>query len=85
MIDLLKKNGPFFKANLHCHTTLSDGHMTAQQVKDWYKSHGYSIVAFTDHSQFRAYPELQDEDFVAVAGVEAAWTCLDPNNPPTEI
>jgi len=34
MIDLLKKNGPFFKANLHCHTTLSDGHMTAQQVKD---------------------------------------------------
>lgn len=82
MIDLLKKNGPFFKANLHCHTTLSDGKMTPQQVKDWYKAHGYSIVAFTDHSKYRTYPELQDEDFVAVAGVEAAWTCLDPNNPP---
>ena len=50
MIDLLKKNGPWFKANLHCHTTLSDGNMTAAQVKDWYKSHGYSVVAVTDHS-----------------------------------
>ena len=82
MVDLLKKNGPYFKANLHCHTTFSDGSMTAEQVKDWYKSHGYSIVAFTDHSKYRTYPELQDKDFVALAGVEAAWTCLDPNNPP---
>ena len=82
MIDLLRKNGPFYKANLHCHTTLSDGRMTAAQVKDWYKSHGYSIVAFTDHSKYQTYPELQDRDFVAVAGVEAAFTCLDPNHTP---
>ena len=82
MIDLLKKNGPYYKANLHCHTTLTDGKMTAAQVKDWYKSHGYSIVAFTDHSKYAAYPELQDEEFLAIAGVEAAFTCLDPNNSP---
>lgn len=82
MIDLLKKNGQFYKANLHCHTTLSDGKMTAQQVKDWYKAHGYSIVAYTDHSKYAWYPQLQDADFLPVAGVEAAFTCLDPNNPP---
>lgn len=82
MIDLLKKNGAYYKANLHCHTTLSDGKMTAAQVKDWYKSHGYSIVAFTDHSKYAWYPELQSADFVPVAGFEAAFTCLDPDNPP---
>lgn len=82
MIDLLKKNGPYFKANMHCHTTLTDGKMTAAQVKDWYKSHGYSIVAFTDHSKYAAYPELQDEEFLPIAGFESAFTCLDPNNPP---
>lgn len=82
MIDLLKQNGPFYKANLHCHTTLSDGNMTAEQVKNWYKSHGYSIVAFTDHSKYAAYPQLCDDDFIAVAGVESAFTCLDPNNKP---
>ena len=66
MIDLLKANGPFRKANMHCHTTLSDGGMTAAQVKDWYKQHGYSIVAFTDHSKYAAYPELKDADFLPI-------------------
>lgn len=82
MIDLLKKNGPYFKANLHCHTTLSDGKMTPAQVKDWYKAHGYSIVAYTDHSKYAWYPELQDDCFLPVAGVETAFTCLDLNNKP---
>lgn len=81
-IDLLKKNGNFYKANLHCHTTLSDGKMTAAQVKKWYTRHGYSIVAFTDHSKYAAYPELQSDDFLAIAGVETAFTCLDPNHSP---
>lgn len=82
MTDLLKKNGPFFKANLHCHTTVSDGKMTPEQVKDWYKSHGYSILAITDHSKYHTYPHLQDPDFLLVAGVETAFTCLDPKNKP---
>ena len=82
MIDLLKKNGRFHKANMHCHTTLSDGGMTASQVKDWYKQHGYSIVAYTDHSKYATYPELQDVDFLPIPGFEAAFTCLDPVNIP---
>jgi hypothetical protein len=82
MIDLLRKNGTWYKANLHCHTTVSDGAMTPQQVKDWYKAHGYSIVSITDHSKYVWHRELEDPDFLPVAGVEAAFTCLDPNNPP---
>ena len=70
MIDLLRKDGPFRKANLHSHTTKTDGRMTAVEVKGWYKDHGYEIVAFTDHSLYSAYPELKDEQFLPVAGVE---------------
>ena len=82
MIDLLKCNGPFYKANLHCHPTISDGRMKAKQVRDCYHSHGYQIVAFTDHSKYAYYPELRSEDFLPIAGVESAFTCLDLNNTP---
>ncbi|MBR6728803.1 MAG: PHP domain-containing protein [Clostridia bacterium] len=78
MIDLLKTNGRFYKANLHCHTTLSDGKMTPAQAKEHYRKNGYSIVAFTDHSKYAWYPELLSEDFLPIAGFEAAFTCLDP-------
>ena len=30
---LLPKDGTFYKANLHCHTTLSDGHLTPEEIK----------------------------------------------------
>ena len=70
MIDLLKKNGNFYKANLHCHSTISDGKMTPEQIKKYYKQHGYSIVAFTDHNQFVRHTDLADEGFLPVDGVE---------------
>ena len=67
---LLPETGSFFKANLHCHTTISDGRMTPEQVKDLYKRHGYSVVAFTDHNMQVEHPELKDEDFIPLVGVE---------------
>ena len=47
---LLPESGNFYKANLHCHTTLSDGRLTPEEIKELYKSQGYSIVAYTDHN-----------------------------------
>lgn len=67
---LLPKQGHFYKANLHCHTTLSDGHWTAQQVKENYVKQGYSIVAYTDHNVYRYHKELCDDNFVALAATE---------------
>ena len=46
---LLPKEGKFYKANLHMHTTISDGRMTLEETKEEYQKRGYSIVAFTDH------------------------------------
>ena len=82
MIDLLKKNGPFFKANLHTHTTVSDGRMTPEERAGWYKDHGYSILSLTDHCKYRQYPELCTDDFLLVPGVEATkMYCQNPKNP----
>ncbi len=67
---LLPESGKFFKANLHCHTTISDGKLTPEQVKELYMQQGYSIVAFTDHDILLGHPELKDENFLPLHGLE---------------
>lgn len=68
---LLPPTGQFYKANLHCHTTISDGALTPEEVKRIYLEHGYSIVAYTDHDVLVPHPELNDEHFLALNGFEA--------------
>ena len=67
---LLPETGNFYKANLHCHTTVSDGKMTPQEIKEHYMKNGYSIVAFTDHDVMVTHPELADENFLPLNGYE---------------
>lgn len=67
---LLPRDGNFYKANLHCHTTISDGALTPGEVKDRYLSQGYSIVAYTDHCVLIPHPELKDETFLPLNGIE---------------
>lgn len=67
---LISNEGRFYKANLHCHTTCSDGMLTPEQVKELYVRHGYSIVAYTDHNNYVYHRELLDETFVPLAGYE---------------
>ena len=85
MIDLLKKNGKFYKANLHCHTIISDGQMTPEQVKDYYKKAGYSIVAYTDHNKYITHEDLKDSDFLPVAGFEADFHTYDSEGKKTRV
>ena len=59
-----------YKANLHCHTTLSDGRKTPEEVKELYKKLGYSVVAYTDHDILIPHPELCDDTFLALNGLE---------------
>lgn len=68
---LLPEAGQFYKANLHCHTVLSDGRWTKEQVKAEYQKRGYSVVAFTDHRHYGWHPELMDETFIPLAAYEA--------------
>ena len=61
-----------YKANLHTHSTVSDGKYTPAEIKDIYKARGYNIVAYSDHEILEAHPELDDENFLALTAVEYA-------------
>lgn len=60
-----------YKANLHCHSTISDGMYTPQKLKEIYKAKGYSILAITDHEVPKNHSELNDGDFLTITGYEA--------------
>lgn len=60
----------YYKANLHTHTTCSDGVLTPEQARDAYKEKGYSILATTDHSYIATHQHLNTEDFLMLTGVE---------------
>ncbi len=67
---LIPESGHFYKANLHCHTTISDGNKTPEEVKNIYQDMGYSIVAYTDHDILIPHNELTDDKFLALHGFE---------------
>lgn len=67
---LLPYEGAFYKANLHSHTTVSDGHWTPEEMKERYMAKGYSVVAYTDHEKLVPHNELTDDSFVALNGIE---------------
>lgn len=79
-IFLLDEAKNRYKANLHCHSTVSDGEMTPEELKRLYMAQGYSIVAYTDHEILVPHPELCDETFLAMPGYELQ-TFGDPELP----
>lgn len=69
---LLPENGKFYKANLHSHSTVSDGVKTPEELKEMYKEKGYSVFAYTDHDNFVCHNELTDDAFLVINGFEAS-------------
>lgn len=67
---LLPQNSNSYKANLHTHSTLSDGKFTPEEIKKYYMEHGYSIIAYTDHDIFIPHNDLTDDSFLALNGYE---------------
>ncbi len=59
-----------YKANLHCHSVLSDGKKTPQELKEMYKEKGYSILSITDHEAPKKHTYLNDTDFLTITGYE---------------
>jgi len=84
-LNLLKKPAKYlispevkqYKANLHCHSTLSDGHYTPERLAALYKENGYDILAITDHERPHVHQHLSTEDFLLITGYE----CYIRTNP----
>lgn len=67
---LLPQNCNSYKANLHSHSTCSDGRFTPEELKEMYMEKGYSIIAYTDHGRLYPQNHLTDENFLALNGLE---------------
>ncbi|MBR2459949.1 MAG: hypothetical protein IKB34_01785 [Clostridia bacterium] len=77
---LLPERGNFYKTNLHTHSNLSDGGLSPEEIKEYYISHGYSVICYTDHDVFIPHNDLTDEHFLVLNGYE-----LEVNQPAAAI
>ena len=74
-MKLFDENKPFYRANLHAHTTNSDGRLTPEGCLQLYRNLGYDIVAITDHKKV-TFPENAPQGMLHMPGIE-----LDYNLP----
>ena len=67
------------RGDLHCHTTLSDGKNTLEEMAEAARGRGYSYLAITDHSSGVGMAGLQPLHFgmaFPVAGIFAMSIAL---------
>ncbi|MGI6213247.1 MAG: CehA/McbA family metallohydrolase [Christensenellales bacterium] len=66
----------YFPYELHCHTTASDGSMSAEKLISAAKERGFTGIAVTDHNTYSALDEAEaianKAGFVLLKGIE--WT-----------
>ena len=60
----------YYKAQLHCHSTHSDGVMSPQTVAQEYINRGYEIVFLTDHNYMTESNEYAQPNFLAINAEE---------------
>jgi len=69
-VNPFEQPGRWYKANLHTHTTVSDGQATPEERVEQYRSEGYSALAITDHDVVSRCAGLSTSDFLVIDGVE---------------
>ncbi|MBR5528725.1 MAG: hypothetical protein IKV97_06940 [Clostridia bacterium] len=77
---LLPENCNTYKANLHSHSTWSDGCHSPEEMKKVYKEHGYSILSITDHNGLFSHYDLNEDDFLALTGYEVDFNRVHGND-----
>ena len=73
-MKLFQENKPFFKGNLHCHTTQSDGARTPDEVIEIYRALGYDFLAITDHRRVTIAQNQLRDGMLLLAGIELDYT-----------
>ncbi|MEL6572414.1 MAG: phosphotransferase [Pseudomonadota bacterium] len=76
MIETFSAAGTFFKGNLHCHSTNSDGQLSPQRVCHFYREAGYDFICLSDHFVDKySFPvtdtsAYRTEEFTTIIGAE---------------
>lgn len=74
MVNLLGDGAVRLRANLHGHTTGSDGRLAPQSYVDWYAARGYDALAITDHNVLTDTSALEARGMLLLPGVEVTAT-----------
>ncbi len=74
-MELFQQGKRFYKGNLHCHTTCSDGAKSPEEVVELYRSMGYDFLAITDHRRVTVPEPCFAGDMLVLPGIELdyAW------------
>ncbi len=78
---LLPPDLNWYRANLHCHSNLSDGYWPPARLRDEYRKAGYSVLAITDHNILVDHSALNTPDFLTLTSVEYDITDWDAHLP----
>ena len=68
-MNIFAADKPFFKGNLHCHTTMSDGRLTPEECKAFYRERGYDFLSITDHRKLSEETHMED-GMLVMCGME---------------
>lgn len=60
----------YVKVALHTHSTASDGKLAPKDVVDFYKIHGYGVVALTDHNKITRIEVKNFDSPLVIQGME---------------
>jgi hypothetical protein len=66
----LGEKGNWYKGNLHCHSNVSDGRLSPEQIVSIYKEKGYSFLAFSEHERFTNQMEFNSSVFLILPAIE---------------
>lgn len=69
-LNCFQQPGEWFRANLHTHTTLSDGDTDLAGRCRQYREAGYHVLAVTDHERTSQTDGLSGEGFLVIGGME---------------
>ncbi|MBQ9727017.1 MAG: hypothetical protein IJV65_05880 [Kiritimatiellae bacterium] len=72
----------WYRANLHCHSTLSDGYWPPARLRTEFKNAGYQILAITDHNVLVDHSDLDDPGFLTLTSAEYDVNDWDSHLPP---
>ena len=71
---LFDPDKPFFKGNLHTHTTNTDGRKSPEEALELYQARGYDFIALTDHWKLTADKPYMKDHMLVMPGTELDYT-----------
>ena len=75
MVNPFQMPGRWYKANLHTHTTSSDGKAAPLQRVEQYRKEGYDVLALTDHRTTNDITGMSDRKMLVISGIEYHPLC----------